>query len=74
MSGADCPLLDEAQRCRAYAVRPKQCATWPFWTENLVPEVWHGPVSACCPGVGRGRLYTAADIRRIARERDRWYG
>lgn len=74
MTPDDCPMLGDDKRCRIYPVRPKQCATWPFWTENLTPEAWHGPVADCCPGVGRGRLYTAAEIRRIARERDKWYG
>jgi Fe-S-cluster containining protein len=74
MTPDDCPLLDKEGRCRVYPVRPKQCAAWPFWTENLEPAVWHGPVADCCPGVGRGRLYTAQEIRRIAKERDRWYG
>jgi len=74
MTPDDCPLLGDNNRCRAYPVRPKQCATWPFWTENLAPEAWHGPVRECCPGVGRGRRHTVEEIRRIARERDRWYG
>jgi Fe-S-cluster containining protein len=74
MTPRNCPLLGDDLRCRAYPVRPKQCAAWPFWTENLLPEVWYGPVVECCPGIGRGRRYSARAIRRIARERDRWYG
>lgn len=74
MTTGNCPLLDDKQRCRVYPVRPKQCAAWPFWTENLEPEVWYGPVAECCPGIGRGRLYTAEEIRRIAGDRDKWYG
>jgi Fe-S-cluster containining protein len=73
MQPIDCPLLDENGRCKAYPARPKQCATWPFWSENLIAEVWHGPVAECCPGIGRGQLYSRQEIERIARERDRWY-
>lgn len=70
----DCVLLDEQGRCRAYPVRPKQCATWPFWTENLEPAVWNHVVKKLCPGVGRGRIHSFDEICQIARERDIWYG
>ncbi|MDD5307273.1 MAG: YkgJ family cysteine cluster protein [Deltaproteobacteria bacterium] len=69
----DCPLLDAQGRCRAYEVRPKQCAAWPFWRENLTRRAWDGPVKACCPGIGQGPLHTADEIDRIADERDEWY-
>lgn len=69
----DCLFLEDG-RCRIYPVRPKQCATWPFWFENISSETtWSGPVSACCPGIGRGRRYTAQEIEAIAREREAWY-
>jgi len=74
MPSDDCVFLDSSGRCRVYPVRPRQCASWPFWTENLDRETWEGPISARCPGVGRGRLYSAEEIERIARERDEWYG
>ena len=69
----DCSFLEEGVRCRVYAARPKQCATWPFWRENLKKTVWEGPVSACCPGIGQGRCYTADEIDAIADERQCWY-
>jgi Fe-S-cluster containining protein len=72
-AGIDCRLLDDAGRCRVYPVRPLQCATWPFWSENLEPEVWNGPVVETCPGIGQGRLYSRAEIERLAAERDRWF-
>lgn len=74
MTPDDCPLLGDDLRCRVYPVRPKQCATWPFWTENLIRETWEGQIAKCCPGVGRGRLYSREEILDIARQRDRWYG
>jgi Fe-S-cluster containining protein len=65
-----CPFLDEANRCRIYPVRPMQCETWPFWTENLVEEVWRGEVKECCPGLDRGPLYPREEIERRARASD----
>jgi len=69
-----CPFLAPDHRCAIYPVRPKQCATWPFWEENLVRETWEGPVKDCCPGVGQGELRSADEVERIARETEEWYG
>ena len=74
MVEGNCNFLDGEDRCRIYAVRPMQCRTWPFWTENLIEEEWNGPVTQCCPGIGKGRLYSKEEIERIAKERDDWYG
>lgn len=62
-----CPFLDAENRCRIYPVRPMQCETWPFWTENLVEDVWKGEVKECCPGLDQGPLYSADEIERRAR-------
>jgi hypothetical protein len=69
-----CPFQEESGDCGIYPVRPKQCATWPFWEENLKEETWHGAVKDCCPGIGKGRLYTAEEIEQLARETEEWYG
>lgn len=71
-SSDNCPFLKKGG-CKVYSVRPKQCATWPFWTENLRVQVWNGPVTKCCPGVGKGKLYSADEIDEIACQRDEWY-
>jgi Fe-S-cluster containining protein len=63
-----CPFLDAENRCRIYPVRPKQCATWPFWPENLERSTWEGPLRADCPGIGEGPLVPAREIERRARE------
>lgn len=68
MDSPACPFLGSDNRCGIYAVRPKQCATWPFWKENLVESEWHGAVKECCPGIGSGPLVDAATIDRLARE------
>ena len=65
-----CAFLRADNRCAIYAVRSKQCATWPFWKENLERATWEGAVKACCPGIGRGELHDVDEIERCARETD----
>ncbi len=69
----ECPFLDEAGGCSIYSVRPKQCATWPFWEENLKEEVWKGPVRKVCPGIDQGECHSMKKVERIARETEIWY-
>jgi Fe-S-cluster containining protein len=68
-----CPFLGPDSGCTIYPVRPKQCATWPFWSENLDRAIWEGPVRDCCPGIGKGPKTSAEEIDRIARETDEHY-
>jgi len=68
MDAPACPFLSSDNRCGIYPVRPKQCATWPFWKENLVERVWHGEVADGCPGIGKGALVEAETVERLARE------
>ena len=60
----DCPFLED-NKCTVYASRPWQCRTWPFWPENMNSDVWMNEVVPSCPGVGRGRLFSAAEIEEI---------
>ena len=60
-----CTLCMDGE-CTVYKVRPIQCRAWPFWEENLDEWVWHEEIATICPGVNRGKLYTAAEIDRIA--------
>jgi len=55
LTSGDCVFYDRVtRRCKVYAVRPRQCRTWPFWTSNLrTPEDWED-VCRVCPGAGRG--------------------
>jgi hypothetical protein len=68
----DCVFLDDGcdrdgqpcRLCRVYPVRPLQCRTWPFWRQNLSsPQAWIA-AQMRCPGINRGRMYTAEQIRR----------
>lgn len=58
-----CVFFDTAHRkCTVYATRPRQCRTWPFWDSNLkTPADWEYTCSVC-PGSGKGKLFTLAEI------------
>ncbi len=60
----DCIFLED-NKCSVYAGRPTQCRTWPFWPENMQAKNWRQDVAQFCPGVDRGRLYSAPEIDQI---------
>ncbi|MBN1804632.1 MAG: YkgJ family cysteine cluster protein [Sedimentisphaerales bacterium] len=64
----DCIFLqniDGQKRCAIYHVRPSQCRTWPFWSDNLAnPNDWNKAAEKC-PGINRGKLYTCEEIEKI---------
>jgi Fe-S-cluster containining protein len=64
-AGDRCIFLEDT-KCRVWRARPLQCSTWPFWPENLNRRVWKSEIRPSCPGIGKGRLYTAEEIERIA--------
>jgi len=70
LPGGDCVFLT-ADGCGIYPVRPMQCRTFPFWPDLLEsPRRWQSERRRC-PGIGRGKLYSRAQIERIGRgERD----
>ncbi len=64
---AYCVFWDDG--CRVYEARPRQCRTFPFWSENLAtPRAWES-VTTTCPGSGVGRLYPAEEIVQLRRFR-----
>jgi uncharacterized protein len=63
-----CVFLKEG-RCSVYALRPRQCRTFPFWSELLTDEdTWKRDVASFCPGVGQGSLHDANAIRTALHE------
>lgn len=64
---ADCLFL-ENKRCGVYEARPTQCRTWPFWPEVLNSKSWSKEVASFCPGVGKGKTWSAEEIQKIADE------
>jgi Fe-S-cluster containining protein len=63
----DCIFWEEG--CTIYPARPRQCKTFPFWTENLKsPQAW-AEVRETCQGAGRGKLHRPEDIRAVLRGR-----
>jgi Fe-S-cluster containining protein len=56
----DCIFWDGG--CTVYKSRPVQCRTYPFWenpTKTRENWNWEGRY---CPGIGRGKLHSQADI------------
>lgn len=64
-ANGDCVFLEGGNRCGVYEGRPSQCRTWPFWPEVMNAKTWKKEVSSFCPGVGKGRLYSPDEIRKI---------
>ena len=64
LPNGDCVFFDSLnRRCRVYAVRPRQCRTWPFWTSNLrTPEAWK-ETCRCCRGANHGPLVPLKEIQ-----------
>jgi len=56
-----CMFLKNKQ-CSVYEARPVQCRTWPFWPEVMNAKVWKAEVASFCPGVGKGRIWSADEI------------
>ena len=65
----ECPLLD-GWRCTVYEVRPVQCRTFPFWTENLRNRAAWKRVGEFCPGIGEGEVVSLEQIKTHIRDRD----
>lgn len=70
-TGPECIFL-KGTRCTVYKVRPVQCRTWPFWPEVMSAKTWSKEVKAFCPGVGKGRLVSGAEIDQVLFEQKAW--
>ncbi len=60
-SNNDCILWADGG-CTVYKSRPLQCMTYPFWSSSLNSREDWDALSRNCPGINRGRHYTAAEI------------
>lgn len=71
----DCIFLRKIKgqkKCIIYPVRPGQCRTWPFWSENLAnPSAWNKTAHKC-PGINRGKLHSFEKIQKIKANKKWW--
>lgn len=63
-SQPDCIFLKD-KRCSVYEARPNQCRTWPFWPEVMNAKAWKSEVQSFCPGVGKGKVWSKAEIEAV---------
>jgi Fe-S-cluster containining protein len=55
--------------CAIHPVRPLQCRTWPFWTQNLrTADDWNRAHQKC-PGMNTGRHYDFVQIESLRTDR-----
>ncbi len=64
LSNGDCIFLKD-EKCQVYEARPMQCRTFPFWPENLKSLYRWKHVAKECPGIGKGKLFSAKEIENI---------
>ncbi len=64
----DCIFLEIPGRCQVYAVRPRQCRTWPFWRSVLRDQESWDASARNCPGMNAGRLHTVEEIEAICHD------
>ena len=66
--GKDCIFLQNIESrkvCVIYPVRPNQCRTWPFWSDNLTNSNAWNKAAQKCPAINKGKLYTREEIEKI---------
>jgi Fe-S-cluster containining protein len=64
----DC-VFWEGKGCSVYEARPLQCRSFPFWASALSSRAEWEETAAHCPGIGRGRLHSHAEIERWVMQR-----
>lgn len=66
-SDGRCPFLSDDGACRVYAVRPRQCRTYPFWPEVVASRGAWKAEARRCEGIGRGAVVPLAHIEALLR-------
>jgi len=66
-----CPFLAASGRCEAYAARPGQCRSYPFWPEILSSRRAWNREARRCEGIGRGPELAVGVIERRLRQAER---
>jgi Fe-S-cluster containining protein len=66
-SNGDCIFWKDG--CTVYPERPRQCRSFPFWSENLQSRERWTELKEFCHGVDQGRLYPVEEIRAIFKGR-----
>lgn len=61
LQGRVCPFLRN-DRCSIQAVKPRQCATYPFWPEILESDESWLAEREHCPGIDEGPVWDEAAI------------
>jgi len=71
----DCIFLKRVKgqkKCSIYPVRPNQCRTWPFWSDNLqTPDAWN-EAARTCPGINRGACHGFKAIEKLRTQKKWW--
>ncbi len=68
----DCVFLTK-DGCSVYSARPLQCRTYPFWkgiADSV--EAWNEEAKSC-PGIGKGKKYSAKEADEIMKLRSESY-
>ena len=58
-----CPFLGVDNRCRIYAVRPRQCRTYPWWPELVEKKRDWTEEAQRCEGMNRGTVVPLSSHR-----------
>lgn len=58
-----CIFLNEKKQCSVYEARPEQCRTYPFWPHVLRDRLSWDWESLKCPGIGKGQIIPASEIK-----------
>lgn len=45
-----CPFYT-SKGCSIHRVKPEQCRTWPYWTENVSNNQFKAGIKRFCPGI-----------------------